>query len=633
MTDAEELSSSERGEDTMLREAIEALRRGDRAHARDLLTRLLKTNQKNVQYWVWLSATVDTQKERLYCLQTAFQLDPQNAAAKRGLILLGGLPPDDSVPPFPVNRPRAWEQELAIPQEPREKTRGWANPVTRVFIVLAIAVAVVGLFIGGFTLLKGKRAATLHPLATSTHKPTFTNTFTPSKTPKFFTATPTFLGATPLWMFLEKTYTPTPYYVVTQHPITSRSAFETGLRFLGQKDYKNALVLFQQVEDLEPHSPDVYYYIAETYFAQGNFRTARDEYQKAINQDPNFAPAFLGRARSNLALNPDADVKNDLDQAVILDPRFAEAFLERGKYQLSIDPAAAESDFKAAVQISPDSALAYLYLANAQLTLGENSSALASAQRANQIDMTLVPVYLALARAYIAAGQSEKAVGALQTYSVYEPNDTSAFLALGTAYNAAGEYQMAVNILNKAIEADRKNAEAYYQRGFAYLSLEKGSLAEPDFKAAVIYDPLDFDSQIDLARALYMQDKPGDAYMQAETNALPLAKNNTSKAQVYYWEAIFLEGIDNQVGADVCWNRLIELPVDVMPAAWRTQAFEHLKITPTSTKTVPPTATRTKTFTPSVNPKSSQTPTPSVTPKFTPTPSPTKTLSATATPK
>ena len=141
----------------MLRQAIEALRTGDRAHARDLLTRLLKADQKNAEYWVWLSAVVDTQKERLYCLQTALQLDPQNAAAKRGMLLLGAIPPDDSVPPFPVNRPRRWEEQLAISHEGQEKLVGWANPLTRVFIILGIAVVVLGLALGGYLLRSKER--------------------------------------------------------------------------------------------------------------------------------------------------------------------------------------------------------------------------------------------------------------------------------------------------------------------------------------------------------------------------------------------------------------------------------------------------------------------------------------------
>ena len=78
-------------EDTMFQEAFKALREKDRAKARDLLTQLLKTDQNNVQYWIWLSAAVETTKERIYCLQTALQLDPENATAKRGLVLLGVL--------------------------------------------------------------------------------------------------------------------------------------------------------------------------------------------------------------------------------------------------------------------------------------------------------------------------------------------------------------------------------------------------------------------------------------------------------------------------------------------------------------------------------------------------------------
>ena len=122
-------------DDVVFQEAVEALREGKKARARELLTGLLKTNQNNATYWVWMSATMDTVKERIYCLQTALKLDPENAAAKRGLILHGALPADDSIQPFPVNRPRAWEQKLLLAHE-KPKPKGWeavkASPVARI---------------------------------------------------------------------------------------------------------------------------------------------------------------------------------------------------------------------------------------------------------------------------------------------------------------------------------------------------------------------------------------------------------------------------------------------------------------------------------------------------------------------
>ena len=598
MTDDEEPLSEVSGDNTILREAINALRMGDRARARDLLTRQLKTDQKNPTYWIWLSAAVETQKERVYCLQMVLQADPKNATAKRGLILLGALPPDDTVKPFPIKRTRLWEEKLTIPQEPKEKKLSWANPVVRLFGILGIAVIVIGVLLIGGSLLLPNNGAPLRN-RTSTHRPTVTITFTPTATPLFRTATPTFLGPTPLWMFLVSTYTPTPLYVMTQHSVVSRSAFEAGIHFLGAKDYPNALVLFQQAITLEPEAADLYYYVGETYRAQGEYRRARDAYQEAIKLDSAFAPAFLGRARSNQGLTPNYEIINDLNIAINLDSNFAEAYIARGVYQVYINPSAAKMDFEKALEITPDSALAYLYLADAQLNLRENEAGLESATRANELDMTLIPVYLTLARAYIATGQAARAVSVLQTYTVFRPDDTSAFVQMGNAYNAAGDYEAAVEILNKAIDANRRNAEAYFQRGTAYLNLNNPNLAEDDFKVAVTYDPFDFDSHLGLARTFFMQGKPADAYIEAEQNALPLAHLDDSKAQVYYWEAIFLEAVGDPTSDSAAlnnWYRLIALPAEAMPQEWRNTAYEHLNITPTFTPTL--SLTDTPTITP-----------------------------------
>ncbi len=598
MTDEDEFLSAESGENTMLREAQEAVRQGDRVRARDLLTRLLKTDQNNTTYWVWLSAVVDSTKERLFCLQTALKLDPENAAAKRGLLLLGALPADDAVPPFPLNRPRSWEETIAIPRPEVEKPRGWANPLVRVFLIIGLLVVAGGLFLGGYNLFHPGGAVPLM-MRTSTPRPTFTASSTPTNTPLFRTATPTFLGPTPLSFFLPATYTPTPLYVLTEHPVLTRNAFETGLRFLKAGQYDIARVQFEQVLRDEREAVDALYYIGESYRFEGNYGKARDAYQRAIEINLNFAPAYLGRARARLALDPNADVGMDLDAAVSLDPLFAEAYIERAAYLLRQGNAkAALADAETALELTPDSPLAWMYLAQAQLAQGKAEDALQSALKANQLDMTLVPAYLTLAQAYVATGQTVEAAAVLQTYTIYEPDDLEALLTLGAAYNAVGEYQSAVDILTRFLEKNSRNPEAYYQRGFAHLNLGKLNLAEQDFQQAVRYDPNDFDSQLGLARVYFEQGKPGDAYIQAETKAEPLAKSDNTKAQCYYWEAVFLEAIPNKDGAVAYWNRLLQLPTESMPEEWRQAAFEHLGVTPTFTVTPRLTQTPTPTRTP-----------------------------------
>ncbi|UCD41769.1 MAG: ATP synthase subunit I, partial [Chloroflexota bacterium] len=69
-------------DDKMLQEAIEAVATGQSDRARDLLTRLLRADQSNPRYWLWMSSVVDTTKERIYCLQKVIHLDPGNRAAQ-----------------------------------------------------------------------------------------------------------------------------------------------------------------------------------------------------------------------------------------------------------------------------------------------------------------------------------------------------------------------------------------------------------------------------------------------------------------------------------------------------------------------------------------------------------------------
>ncbi len=577
-----------------LQEAIEALRKGDRARARDILTRQLKTSQDNAQCWIWLSSAVDSQKERLYCLQTALQLDPQNTAAKRGLILLGGLPPDESVPPFPLNRPRAWEEKLVLPKEAGGKSHGLGNTIVRLLLVIMATGAALAFVYFGFL---APNAFAL-PLLNRPRYQRITATFTITGT-IYPTTLPTLSKPSPLAMLLESTYTPTPMYVVTEHPITTSSSFDAGLRFFNKADYQNAISMFQQVLKTEPDAADVYYYIGESYRLQEDFQNARSAYQTAININPDFAPSYLGRALVTEVTNPDADVSPDLDSAILLDPKYTDAYVERGSWRRTHnDPTGAAQDELYAIGLNPNSALAHMVMAQIQLDTGQNEAALAFAKRANEIDLTLVQSYLVLAQAYIANGQPDLATETLRTYTLYTPADLDAYLPLSQVYNAIGQYQAALDAVNKYLNDNPRSPEGYYQRGVAYLNLKSYSLAEIDFKTGFQYNPAYFDACLGLSRAYFAEDHAGNAYTQANLQCEPLAKADSQKAQVFYWEANYLEKLGETNAAKETWRHLLMFPESAMPAEWRQDAFLHLGIKPTLTATLRYTLTPKPTGTP-----------------------------------
>ena len=74
--------------DTMLQRAIAALKAGRKAEARRLLEAILVINERHEQAWLWLSGAVDSDEERIVCLENVLAINPANLRARQGLAVL-----------------------------------------------------------------------------------------------------------------------------------------------------------------------------------------------------------------------------------------------------------------------------------------------------------------------------------------------------------------------------------------------------------------------------------------------------------------------------------------------------------------------------------------------------------------
>jgi tetratricopeptide (TPR) repeat protein len=613
-------------QEKMFHEAREAIRNNQRERARDLLTRLLKTEQGNPEYWIWMSTVVDTTRERIYCLESALRINPDNEAARRGLILLGARTPQPGeIQPVPPIR-RDWEEELRLSLEPPKSIvqRVWENPVTRLLSFLGAAVILIALITVAILASNRPSAPIMIQVTaqgTVISLPTYTPT--PTRTPVMRSPTPTFIGPTPLWMFLDSTYTPIPLYVNTPHPILE--AYRIGLRALARGDYSAMLSYMQQASRDELNSPDLPYYVGEAYRLQGKYEEALEAYELALEINPSFAPALLGRVRSTLALNPDSEVQADLDTAIEVDPNYVDAYLERAAYWLQIgDPESTLKDLELAEALFPDSPIIYIFRSQAYLLRGDDALALENAQRAYELDITQLPVYLALAQAFLANGEYTLALKNIDTYLLYENKQPLAWLIAGQIHYQAGEdQQIALQALDRALELDENLWDAYWYRGLILLESGEGQQAVNALLQAVRAEPERFDYNLDFARALSATERLNDAYIQMGV-AERLAQDNSQLAAVYYYRAQIAEQGENQTAAIADWDALLALPTDSVPRVWRSIANQHLLILR------PPTATHT--FTPTVTKTPTRTPTPSSTPTVTPTPTATSTPTRTNTP-
>jgi tetratricopeptide (TPR) repeat protein len=595
-------------DERMFQEVVEALKRGDKGRARELLTHLLKEEQGSATYWIWMSASVETPKEQIYCLQTALKLEPENLTALRGLVLLGALPPDENIQPFPLNRPRAWEQKLLLAHElPKQKGKSaFYNPTTRLGVVVVVGLAVIAAAVYGL-MNPLRRNAALPDTNTPGPSPTFT--FTPTFMNATGQASPTYIGPTPLWMQLPLTYTPTPLYVRTPRgPLSyeqnrvAESAYKAG-------DWETYIENMKMIVRAEPDSADVLYYIGEGYRFQGNAREALDYCNRALKVDPNFGPAYLCLARGRLIQDPNASIEGLFDLALERDPNFGEVYLERARYYLHYNKTEkALADLQTADGLLPNSVEVYKTYAEVYSAMDDTQQALAAAQKANSLDLTNLPVYKLLGGLYIENGQYPEAAKALDTYVQYETEDGRAYAQLGQAYYEMGDYESAVINLNRAFELDSAGLRRFrLYRGLAHLELGNYEFGLSDIEEAYGVDQDSFEANLGLVRAYYYLEKFGNAFLKVET-ARSLALTDEQVALVHYWRALIQEKRGEMQDANEEWQALLEMPTDAMTFDMRAEAETHLRssLTATGTSKAP-----TKTATPkagAVNP--SRTPSP-----------------------
>jgi tetratricopeptide (TPR) repeat protein len=607
--------------DTLLEEAIEALRLDQRTRAREVLTRLLKANQKDVTYWIWMSAAVDTLKERIYCLETVLKLDPRNQVARHGLVLAGALPPDKNAKPFPLGKGRAWEDKIRLEFE-GPQLRGLAAMLASPGFRLT-GILVIGLLLVASILVIGMspRAATVIAgggfFLPGGPTPTFTPTPTYANLASLQTKSP---GApTPLAVLLGISYTPTPGYVNTPRAPQSAAAYGVAQAAYIRGDWDTYVKRMLEVQKLEPTSADVQYEIAERYRLGGECSKALFYYNESLKVDDDFAAGYLGLARARLCSEPGANVLPLLELAQQSDAGYGEVYLERADFYIrQKDFGRALPDLQQSERLTQNSALVQLGFARAYLLQGNAQRALNAAERANKIDRTLLDSYYYLGRTYNETGVYEKAINPLKIYLIYETEDAEAHALLGEALAKTEQYRDAVNALNQALRLDRGQVSAYLYLGTSYLRLNNMAGAEINLRRAIEFFPDSFDANIGLTEIFYRGGTYGTAYLQAET-AYSKATTDPEKALAIYWRALSHEGREAWAEAIRDWNLLLGMPSSAMTPEMRTEARDHLRSIATPTRTpigqpISPTPTASltprpgSTATPANNPIATSTP-------------------------
>jgi serine/threonine-protein kinase len=212
-------------------------------------------------------------------------------------------------------------------------------------------------------------------------------------------------------------------------------------------------------------------------FTEERLRKAIEYFERAIERDAGYAPAYSGIAMALTelgetgALRPDEAyprAKAAAAQALALDAELSDAHctVAYGKLVYDFDWAGAEAEFKRALELSPSSADAYDLYGRLCSALERYDEAIALQQRAQELDPLMHRVDVATA--FLRAGRYDEAVEVASRAVEFDRDDARAHSTLGWAFLGMGKREEGLAALEHAVELSPGNTAWLAQLGQAY---------------------------------------------------------------------------------------------------------------------------------------------------------------------
>jgi eukaryotic-like serine/threonine-protein kinase len=205
-------------------------------------------------------------------------------------------------------------------------------------------------------------------------------------------------------------------------------------------------------------------------------RKAREYFEQALRIDPNYAPAYAGLADyyiSSVDTRPLVSMpqaKQFAMKALDLDPDLAEAHLELAliHFYADWDWAAADKEFKLAIQLSPSDAEAHRTSSFYFSALGRVDEALAESRQAQQLDPLSIWTQITSGYVFYFARRYEEAVAQCGKALEWDSNSAGAYDCLGASYLAKGMNQQAIASSLKASDLANNDPARLVGLGRAY---------------------------------------------------------------------------------------------------------------------------------------------------------------------
>jgi len=207
-------------------------------------------------------------------------------------------------------------------------------------------------------------------------------------------------------------------------------------------------------------------------------RKAMEQFQQAMDKDPNYALGYVGLADCYLLLGDYAAVPSNeslpkarvaVDRALQLDDSLCEAHTSLAStYDRLWRWKEAELEFKRAISLNPNYATAHHWFANYLVVKRQFDDALRELQRAQELDPLSPIIGSTTAFVYLLKNNPDAAIEQCRKVIEVDPNFPTAHLYLGWSYLKQQHYKEAIAEFQKAVESSGRRAFNLANLGYCY---------------------------------------------------------------------------------------------------------------------------------------------------------------------
>ena len=222
-----------------------------------------------------------------------------------------------------------------------------------------------------------------------------------------------------------------------------------------------AIISLEQLTQQQPQIVSARLLLADAYRAQGRPDSAVQIYrelEKAYPQNPQV-PLLLGTAFLQQKKNTEA--RMEFDHALELAPDYLPALEQAVNLDLMEKQyAAAQQRVQQQAGQNPKAAALQLLLAKVLVARGDTNQAESALLKAIELQPDSQLAYLMLAQLYTAANQNQKALADLQAALAKNPKDVAALMLMGITYSAEKDYKDARDAYEKLLAIAPNNGVA-----------------------------------------------------------------------------------------------------------------------------------------------------------------------------